>query len=366
MVIGSAAATAGSASLRGERGGGVAIPDPPKVADAFCSDRCAGIRKATEGSKIELDGKNLSKVKKVSFDTKGNDRISVKALTSTKKMVVAKVPKDATTGKPRVKGSTGSAGSPAKIEIVGKGAIPPAGSFKLQSAEASPNKAYFDGKRPATLVYGFKGGRKVDVRVDIVDAKSGALVESLVDRDAKPFADNKVRWDGKTQSGKQAPNGKYKFKVGALRGSAPKAKPKTAFGLYSHEFPLRAKHSYGDGFGSGRGHEGQDVFARCGSKIVVARGGKVTFNKFQSAAGNYVVIDGKGTNHDYMYAHLRKRSPLKTGKHVKTGQFLGNVGQTGDAVGCHLHFEFWKGPWQQGGQPLASVTRMLKKWDKWS
>ncbi len=70
----------------------------------------------------------------------------------------------------------------------------------------------------------------------------------------------------------------------------------------------------------------------------------------QSAAGNYIVIDGKGTGHDYVYMHLKKPSPLKEGDKVKTGEKIGVVGETGDATGCHLHFEEWCAPgWYEGG-----------------
>ena len=87
----------------------------------------------------------------------------------------------------------------------------------------------------------------------------------------------------------------------------------------------------------------------------------------QSAAGNYIVIDGKGTGHDYVYMHLKKPSPLKQGRRVKTGQKIGVVGETGDATACHLHFEEWSGPgWYEGGHFLKSVTRHLKQWDSWS
>ena len=347
-------------------GGGIGVPDPPKLSDAYCLDHCAGVRKATEGSKVQLSGKNLKDVSKVTFDAGGGKRVGSKALRSDDKLVVAKVPDGAKSGKPHVRGAGSSATSPVEIHVVGRGQIPDSGSFKVLAAEASPSRAFYDGKKQATLRYEFKGGEPTDIRVDVVKARSGALIDTIVKREREPFAQNSVAWDGRTEDGHSAPDGRYEFRVGALRGDAPRANSKTAFGLYGAEFPLRAKHSYGDGFGAGRGHDGQDVFARCGSRIVVARGGVVTFNKFQSAAGNYVVIDTKGDGHDHMYAHLKQRSPLKQGKHVKTGQTLGRVGQTGDATACHLHFEYWKSPWQQGGRPLPSVTRVLKEWDSWS
>jgi murein DD-endopeptidase MepM/ murein hydrolase activator NlpD len=54
------------------------------------------------------------------------------------------------------------------------------------------------------------------------------------------------------------------------------------------------------------------------------------------------------------------------GRHVRTGQRIGIVGSTGDATACHLHFEYWKNDWWNGGRALPSVTRVLKRWDSWS
>ena len=46
---------------------------------------------------------------------------------------------------------------------------------------------------------------------------------------------------------------------------------------------------------------GQDIGARCGSKVVAARGGKVQWRGYQaSGPGYYLVIDGKAANHDFV------------------------------------------------------------------
>ncbi len=128
-------------------------------------------------------------------------------------------------------------------------------------------------------------------------------------------------------------------------------------------FPVRAKHSYGDGLGAGRGHQGQDIFASCGKPIVSALNGKVTTAKWHSAAGNFVVVESAdGTNQVYM--HMEAPSLVKPGRRVQAGQQLGTVGQTGRASGCHLHFELWSAPgWYEGGSVMDPVPS-LKAWDR--
>ena len=130
-------------------------------------------------------------------------------------------------------------------------------------------------------------------------------------------------------------------------------------------FPIVGKHSYGDGFGAGRSHEGQDVFAKCGTRLVAAQGGRIQLNKWDDAAGNYLVIDVDGTRIDEVYAHMSNRAVLRKGDRVETGETIGRVGQTGNASGCHLHFEMWSRPgYYEGGHAMASVTRTLKSWDR--
>jgi murein DD-endopeptidase MepM/ murein hydrolase activator NlpD len=123
-------------------------------------------------------------------------------------------------------------------------------------------------------------------------------------------------------------------------------------------FPVRGRHDFGSSgarFGAGRtgySHQGQDVMARCGTPLVSIRRARVLFNQYHSAAGNYVVLRNLGTNTQFAYMHLIRRSPLRVGQIVGAGQRIGLVGQTGRAYGCHLHFEYWIGAWQQGGRPI--------------
>lgn len=128
-------------------------------------------------------------------------------------------------------------------------------------------------------------------------------------------------------------------------------------------FPVKGRYSFGtfvNGFGGGRGHQGQDVLADCGTPLVAAFAGTVYINKFQSRAGNYLVIDAAdGTSQAYM--HLRELSPLKRGATVAAGDPIGVVGRTGDASACHLHFEQWSAPgWYQGGSPQDPLP-LLKR-----
>ncbi|MBI5104070.1 MAG: M23 family metallopeptidase [Solirubrobacterales bacterium] len=131
-------------------------------------------------------------------------------------------------------------------------------------------------------------------------------------------------------------------------------------------FPIRGEHDLGqsatNGFGGARGHKGQDMFAGCGTPIVAARGGTVTWAAYHSRAGNYAVItDDTGRSHAYM--HMRRPALAKRGEKVLTGQPIGEVGESGRASGCHLHFELWTAPgWYKGGEAVDPLPE-LRRWD---
>lgn len=127
-------------------------------------------------------------------------------------------------------------------------------------------------------------------------------------------------------------------------------------GAEASTFPIRGNHDMGqsaaNGFGGGRNHGGQDMFAACGTPLVAVRSGVVQAATFQSRAGNYVVLQSPdGQSHVYM--HMRAPALVKKGDSVTMGQQVGEVGQTGRATGCHLHFELWTAPgWYTGGKAI--------------
>jgi murein DD-endopeptidase MepM/ murein hydrolase activator NlpD len=129
-------------------------------------------------------------------------------------------------------------------------------------------------------------------------------------------------------------------------------------------FPVRGHHTYGDGIGAGRDHQGQDIMAKCGKPVVAAQPGRVEIVDYQSAAGNYVVIDGVGKATDNAYMHLAGRPAVRKREVVEAGEQIGVVGQTGNASACHLHFEMWSAPGYYSGGSVIDPLPYLKRWDK--
>jgi murein DD-endopeptidase MepM/ murein hydrolase activator NlpD len=269
---------------------------------------------------------------------------------------------------PTPKGSPSGAADPA----------PSSGAISLLSAEATPRKSFFFGFRYPRFSFTISSSQpQNDLQVNVVNA-TGEVVRSFYRSDVAPNVPVALRWDGTASDGRPARNGRYAFQV-APQGSTVAARRASAsntvsssFALYGYAFPLLGAHDFGSGgsgFGaarSGHTHQGQDVMAACGLPLVAARGGTVQHNEYEASAGNYIVIDGKGTPNDFMYAHLAEPSPLQPGETVRTGQPVGIVGNTGNSSACHLHFETWGAPgWYEGGSPFDPLPDLLK-WDTYS
>jgi murein DD-endopeptidase MepM/ murein hydrolase activator NlpD len=181
-------------------------------------------------------------------------------------------------------------------------------------------------------------------------------------------------WDGIAEAGVPG-DGIYQLRLadpGTARASVTSGQTQP-FALHLHMFPLPGPHSYGGAdsrFGaprSGHLHQGQDLAASCGSKLYVVESGSVRVNAYQaSGAGYYVVLHGNLTGTDFVFMHLQAPSWAPVGTSVYPGQQIGKVGDTGDAVGCHLHFERWSPPgWYVGGAAYDPLPE-LQYWDSYS
>lgn len=276
-------------------------------------------------------------------------------------------------------GLPGAAPSPKGSPPGAPSSAPDAGALTLVSAQTTPRKSFYFGYRYPQLSFTIGSSQpQNDLQVEVVNSL-GEAVKVFFLEDASPDVEYKIRWDGTTGEGRPAGNGRYSFRIGPQGPAAPVARKATssttlslAFSFYGYSFPILGSHDYGSGgsgFGaarSGHTHQGQDVMAACGTTLVAARGGRIQTSTWDDAAGNYVVIDGKGTQNDFMYAHLAEPSPLHEGELVRTGQPIGIVGTTGSSTACHLHFEIWSSPgWYEGGSPFDPLP-YLQKWDAYS
>jgi murein DD-endopeptidase MepM/ murein hydrolase activator NlpD len=240
--------------------------------------------------------------------------------------------------------------------------------LRLKLEKVDPGKLFLRSGKKADFIYEIGGGTTA-LRIAAVKKSNGDVVQRWT-RDHVSSGDrHHIFWDGSKIGGGKVDHGKYLFRVKEAGGKTLARKGadgKRRLGVYPAKFPVRGRHQYWDGWGAGRGHRGQDIGARCGTKMVAAQAGKVAFVGYDGGGyGNYLAIDVKGKPHAHIYAHLKNRPSVREGSNVRTGQGIGRVGESGNAVGCHLHFEYWNGSFG-GGSAQPSVTKHLRTWDRWS
>jgi murein DD-endopeptidase MepM/ murein hydrolase activator NlpD len=89
-----------------------------------------------------------------------------------------------------------------------------------------------------------------------------------------------------------------------------------------------------------RAHKGIDYAARIGTPVKTTGDGIVSFSGNKGAYGQVVIIQ-HNDHYETLYAHMSEfRKGLNIGDHVKQGEVIGYVGQSGLATGPHLHYEF--------------------------
>jgi murein DD-endopeptidase MepM/ murein hydrolase activator NlpD len=342
---------------------------PPRGTAIACLERCAASHKAAVGGKVVITGRRLRQVDEVDFPAATGFLTATPNLVRARRLVVA-VPPHARTGQPRIVDSSGHRYPVAEsLRIVPARRLPPPDGFDVLRAKVHPRHAFFDRAGGVTLSFRFRARGALDVRVNLVHG--GGVRRTWTLRDAIPYRVHRLRWDGALSHGRAAERGRYRFR---LQRAGHRPHPSPAFRLYDGIFPVRVPHGYGgpvQRFGAprsgGRVHQGQDVFASCGARVVAARGGRVQARGSDPVLyGNWVVIDGRGTQTDYRYAHFLHPASVHDGERVRTGQRIGRIGKTGNArtVGCQLHFEVW--PWGWEHRHPVDPLPILKRWDRWS
>jgi len=90
-------------------------------------------------------------------------------------------------------------------------------------------------------------------------------------------------------------------------------------------------------------HDGADLGAACGTPIRAAYAGRVTRRQSSVGYGNRLFVDhGHVDGHEVVTAYNHAAHyVVAPGAHVRRGQVVGYVGQTGFATGCHLHLMVW-------------------------
>lgn len=84
-------------------------------------------------------------------------------------------------------------------------------------------------------------------------------------------------------------------------------------------------------------HKGMDFSAPIGTEVYATGNAKVTFVGWKQGFGNTVVLE-HGYGYETYYAHLYK-ALVRKGQNVKRGDIIALVGNTGQSVGPHLHYE---------------------------
>jgi hypothetical protein len=349
-----------------------------RIARLVCVTGCASSGAVQPGALLRVRGAGMKRADEVAFDGAegADDDVSAAPVKRRKRSLDVRVPLGAVSGPVVIADRDGVASKPSPAPLAVE-AMPAHSGGPSIDVDVQAPRAYFDAARPMRASYVVHDSQPVSVQVELVREEDGAVIARWAPGEVQPNTPQAIQWDG-LAGGQVQREGRYSFRVSAtdaagLRASSAQSEADGQPGLdpdefvfLRHQFPVRGPHGFGDvaaSFGGGRGHQGQDIFAACGTPVVAARGGIVKLKQYHSRAGHYIVMDGEKTGVDYAYMHLRDAALVARGERVRTGQVIGFLGDTGRASACHLHFETWDQPgWYSGGVPMDPLPSLLA-WD---
>ena len=109
----------------------------------------------------------------------------------------------------------------------------------------------------------------------------------------------------------------------------------------------------------GRLHEGVDIAAPSGTKVLAVEDGVITRSGTSASYGRFVEIRHESSGLTSFYAHLgRIDRGARGGVAVSAGTPIGPIGSSGTSTGPHLHFEI-----RRGERPLNPVAFIGREFD---
>lgn len=133
---------------------------------------------------------------------------------------------------------------------------------------------------------------------------------------------SKAHMDYVASNTSQYTKGRYRFPVPGYRIFSPYGKRGRGF-------------HYGVDI-SGPGINGKPILAVADGVVIKAN----SSDRWGHGWGYHVMLD-HGSGYATQYAHMSSVA-VRPGQHVKAGEVIGYVGNTGQSYGAHLHFETWK------------------------
>ena len=321
-------------------GGGTVYVATPKVSKVTCLRTCASKGRARGGSVLKVTGTALASVNQVTYlgSYGSGDDVSVKVRAGSDHRINARVPLGAVTGPISLSTAAGGRSAATKPVLI-LPPLPPEPNAELSPVPGprvngaprletgtSRTKAFVGARPGVTFSFRLSGASAAALKVELVSASDGTAVKTWTPQEVAPDQVQSISWNGRLGSAGAKP-GRYSFRLTAASADGSEAHSaqsgdidRDSFDLYDNIFPVRGRHDFGGAgadFGSGRAghsHQGHDVFAKCGTRMVAARGGRIKFKQYHAAAGHYIVIDGDGTDVDYAYMHLDQPSAVRRGR----------------------------------------------------
>lgn len=260
--------------------------------------------------------------------------------------------------------------SPASAKPVAAGSAPgpDAAAFRDLEGAVAPRQAIPYSIASQRIIFRFRARRALEVEVRISRAgngiRPGRTVRRFVTGPLRPGRWHRRDWNGLDRQSRLVGAGRYVVRVGPVGG---RLRILGRSRLHGHTFPIDGTHGtrgYIGEFGAprsgGRIHEGFDATAACGTPLVAVRSGTILKTAYDPALkGYYVVLKGRSERRTYLYAHLARPAPVRSGQKVRAGRRLGTVGQTGNAAStpCHLHIEV------RSRGALLDPAPLLSSWD---